>query len=207
MTKPTCRMRFALSTLSAGLALTALLAPASGRAQAQAPDPAAAPLAITARNLTVGAPTGRIYRSVGRDGSVVLSDVPEAGAQEMQVRNVSRPPDARQRAELERDYWRARARDLDDRLRQREGGAEAARGDREVARDLLLVLVREPWPAAAGGVGQDDRVASSFAFPDAYPLPRLLGQERAGVAALRSAGEGAVAGPVWRTQADPARVP
>ena len=102
---------------------------------------ASEPLAASGQNLSLDAPTARIYRSVGKDGSVVFTDQPRAGAASMQVRTYSSSsePAAIERAEREREYWRRQSEAFALRQRERE---------RELAEDRRLSsLSSQPYYA------------------------------------------------------------
>jgi hypothetical protein len=135
----------------------AAIAAAAGGACAQA----SGPLALAGQDVGVGAPTARIYRSVGRDGAVSFADHVAPGAQSVEVRSFpsSSEPSARERARQQQEYWRAQAKAFSERQRQRDQALEEERRARAEAewreaemREWMLLprVVRAPHDTDPG---------------------------------------------------------
>lgn len=132
-------------------ALTVLL-PAAADAAGQGGSTAASG-ALVARELSVGAPVARVYRSEDAQGRVVFGDRPEPGARSVEVRSFVSSSDAqaRETALRQQAYWRSQAAAIDERRKAREEAEQQAleqARQAEARRPLVLVLprpLRAPW--------------------------------------------------------------
>jgi hypothetical protein len=120
---------FSVRVAAIGVALGAVAGAAGAQSQPRQPAGEPPAVALTARNVAMQAPTARIYRSVGPDGSVVFGDRPAPGAQLVEIRSFpsSSEPAAAERARREREYWRAQAVAFEQRRIERERLAERDR--------------------------------------------------------------------------------
>lgn len=109
--------------------------------------------ALAARELSVGAPVVRVYRSEDAQGRVVFGDRPEPGARSVEVRSFVSSSDAqaRETALRQQAYWRAQAAGIDERRKAREEAEQQALEQARRAdelRPLVLVVprpLRAPW--------------------------------------------------------------
>ncbi len=132
-------------------ALAALLPAVAGAAGQD--GRAGAPGALAARDLSVGLPVARVYRSEDAQGRVVFGDRPEPGARSVEVRSFvsSSDPQARETALRQQAYWRAQAAGIDERRKAREEAEQQALEQArraEETRPLVLVVprpLRAPW--------------------------------------------------------------
>jgi len=88
---------------------------------------------LAARDLPLGGPSLRIYRSVAADGSVAFSDQARPGAKEVQVRTFVSASDAPAMATARRQqrYWHEQAQAFEQRLEQREWAVRFERAARQ----------------------------------------------------------------------------
>jgi len=99
--------------------------------------------ALAARNLPLGAPSLRIYRSVGADGSVGYADRAAPGAKIVQIRTYVSASDTQAVATAQRQqqYWREQADAFARRLQERDEAEERERRAREISSSPFLFLV------------------------------------------------------------------
>ena len=123
--------------------------PTAAKATARASAPAAAASGVVgeatlaARNLPLGAPSLRIYRSVRPDGSVAFADRAAPGARDVQIRSYASASDAPAiaTAQQQQQHWREHAEAFSRRLRERDEADERERRAREITEAPYVVLV------------------------------------------------------------------
>ncbi len=187
---------FSVRLAAIGVAVWAVGGAAGAQSQPRQPADQPPAVSLTARDVAVQAPTARIYRSVGPDGSVVFGDRPAPGAQLVEIRSFpsSSDPAAAERARRERDYWRAQAvafeqrraererQEERDRLARAQPSSEAQwRVERDAWWDWYLtapdVLRRAPpppprWPRAGAGHGGPGAAPGAWG-PGTAPGPAM----------------------------------
>jgi len=126
-----------------GAKVDARAAPARASVPAVAAGRVAGDTSLTARNLPLGAPSLRIYRSTGADGSVGYADSAAPGARIVQVRTYASAsdPQAIATAQRQQRYWREQSDAFARRLQERDEAEERERRDREISSSPFLYLV------------------------------------------------------------------